>query len=195
MVCQDLFDLGNSRKFGKYLFNTEQYEFASKEFERVVFLDPRDTSSVLFLVKCYRKTAQYDMGIQAIKLHIDPITSNLQTPFADEYFKLLVLKDNYHSALNFLENNSYLTEKSRKNYQLSTYILMKKWDEAVLLGNESPGINAKLKELAQEGLEIKYKSPALAMSLSAIIPGTGKMYTKNWKDGIITFLFVGGTAF
>ena len=42
---------------------------------------------------------------------------------------------------------------------------------------------------------MKYKSRFLAGSLSAIIPGMGKVYSGRWKDGIISLLFVAGTGY
>ena len=36
-----------------------------------------------------------------------------------------------------------------------------------------------------------HKSPLLAASLSAVIPGAGKAYTKDWADGVVSLVFVG----
>jgi len=40
-----------------------------------------------------------------------------------------------------------------------------------------------------------YKSPALAGVMSAVIPGSGKMYVGEWGDGITAFLATGLLAF
>jgi TM2 domain-containing membrane protein YozV len=44
-------------------------------------------------------------------------------------------------------------------------------------------------------VEPPYKSPAIAGVLSAIIPGSGKMYIGEWGDGITAFLVTGLFAF
>ena len=50
-------------------------------------------------------------------------------------------------------------------------------------------------DLAAQGEIIKLKSPFLAGSMSAIVPGSGKFYTRDWKDGLIGFLTVGASAY
>ena len=44
-------------------------------------------------------------------------------------------------------------------------------------------------------VESKYKSPALAGLLSAVIPGSGKMYVGEWGDGITALVVTGLFAF
>ncbi|MCU0406634.1 MAG: hypothetical protein MUE64_06635, partial [Ignavibacteriaceae bacterium] len=44
-------------------------------------------------------------------------------------------------------------------------------------------------------VEPKYKSPALAGVLSAIIPGSGKMYVSEWGDGITALVVTSLFAF
>jgi hypothetical protein len=39
--------------------------------------------------------------------------------------------------------------------------------------------------------QTKKKSAGLAGLLSAVVPGLGKVYSKDWKDGIIAFVFTG----
>ena len=34
----------------------------------------------------------------------------------------------------------------------------------------------------------------MAAGFSAIIPGTGKFYTRNWSDGLFSMLFIAGNA-
>ena len=51
------------------------------------------------------------------------------------------------------------------------------------------------KELTQQALETKRKSPALAGIMSAVIPGTGRFYSKDWKDGIVSMFFAGAMGF
>jgi hypothetical protein len=43
--------------------------------------------------------------------------------------------------------------------------------------------------------ETHKKSPALAALMSAVVPGTGKAYSNNWKDGLVSLFFTAGMAF
>ena len=46
-----------------------------------------------------------------------------------------------------------------------------------------------------KGYKIKHKIPFLAVSLSAILPGTGQFYCHHYYDGIQAFLYVSAFAF
>jgi hypothetical protein len=70
-----------------------------------------------------------------------------------------------------------------------------KWDSAKFnLAANSGSENSKIKNmenLINESLELKYKSPFLALSLSTLVPGSGKAYSGRWKDGLFSFIIVG----
>jgi hypothetical protein len=40
------------------------------------------------------------------------------------------------------------------------------------------------------GTAIHYRKPWVAASLSAVVPGAGKVYAGQWKDGLFSLLFV-----
>jgi hypothetical protein len=50
-----------------------------------------------------------------------------------------------------------------------------------------------------EGIEeikgLPYRSPALAGTLSALLPGSGHVYTSKWKDGLLALVLTGGLIF
>jgi hypothetical protein len=74
-------------------------------------------------------------------------------------------------------------------------MLESKWENAneiLILSNKN---RPTYREIINQGLNTKYKSPFTAGVLSAIIPGTGRVYAKDTKDGIISLLFIGSTAF
>ena len=48
-----------------------------------------------------------------------------------------------------------------------------------------------IEELLAEKREARYKSPATAGLLSAVLPGSGQMYTERYQDGITSFLLNG----
>ena len=50
-------------------------------------------------------------------------------------------------------------------------------------------------ELLEKGQKQNLKSPALAGILSTVLPGSGKFYSKNWKDGLISFVFISALSF
>ena len=74
------------------------------------------------------------------------------------------------------------------------------WPEAKLFADEHLVFLDKterfdsLYTLINDGLNANYKSLLLAGSISAIVPGGGKVYCGNWIDGIFSFLFVTTSA-
>ena len=52
-----------------------------------------------------------------------------------------------------------------------------------------------LKAFAETGNALPHKSPFLAGAFSTIIPGSGKFYTGDWKDGIISLVMVSAIAY
>jgi cellobiose phosphorylase len=42
---------------------------------------------------------------------------------------------------------------------------------------------------------LHYKSPALAMAFSMVIPGSGKIYSGDWKDGLFAMLMIGSMTY
>lgn len=110
-----------------------------------------------------------------------------ESAFGQEYYKLLIQTNRYNDANQFLSQKEYFKEKP--DMELSVYILQKDWKTAAIYRDENQlRINKSLSEIVDKGLLIKKKSPLLAGIFSAIIPGTGKVYSGRWKDGVISFL-------
>lgn len=193
---QDLLDYSNSLKYANYLYNTHQYNLSSVEFERVVFLEPADSISKLKLVRSYRYLKNYTTALDRIEDFFPHSLSDIPEAFSDEYVRILLYENQYQEASDFLQNNMTLNGVAKSEYQLGILVMQHQWTEAKHFAGEHIDLLAKtekfesLHSLTTNGLSTHYKSPVLAVSLSAIIPGAGKVYTKKWKDAIYSFLFV-----
>lgn len=193
---QDLLDYTNSFKYADYLFNTHQYNLAVVEFERVVFLEPKDTIAKLKLVQSYRYLNDYITAMERIEIFFPRSLSFLPQDFSNEYIKNLLYEHQFQKAYVFLQNSRTLDIMDKKEYQLGILVMQNQWSEAKSFADEYVELLSEretynlLYGQVTDGLNINYKSPALAASLSAIIPGSGKVYTKQWKDAIYSFLFV-----
>jgi TM2 domain-containing membrane protein YozV len=74
-------------------------------------------------------------------------------------------------------------------------ILLGRWEEARQAAAGPPGMEAgDLAALAARGAAMRRKSPSLAVALSALIPGTGKMYAGEAGDGLQSLILVGALA-
>jgi hypothetical protein len=113
---------------------------------------------------------------------------------ASEYILLCLQNHWYDTAMQFLQKNIRLNRDTAKVLTLGTFLLNDKCDEAMkYISDYSPENNtsfARLSALAVIYSHAHRKSPLLAMTMSAVIPGLGKVYSRNWRDGFISFLFV-----
>jgi tetratricopeptide (TPR) repeat protein len=195
LFAQDFYDHGNSLKFGEYLYNSNQYDLAAREFERCVFLKPDDRESFVYLFKIHRKENAFDKAIDCYKRYSGNLNYNeMDSTFGSEYFKLLIQNEKYRDAASFLNVNPLY--KADHNLMLSTILLRKEWKEADQFTTAMNGhLNKSLTEITSQGLALKKKSPALAGLFSAVLPGSGKVYSGRWKDGVISFLMTSTSAF
>lgn len=195
LFSQDFYNHDNSLKFGEYLYNSNQYDLAVREFERCVFFKPDDRKSYLYLFKIYRKSNAFEKAVDSYsRFSGNRNFGEMDTEFGSEYFKLLVQNDKYGDAGDFLMNNPRF--KDNNDLKLSTILLKKEWREADMFKNEiNCEVNKSLAEITGQGIALKKKSPYLAGLFSAVIPGSGKAYAGKWKDGVISLLMTSTAAF
>jgi hypothetical protein len=193
---QNLLDYSNSLKYADYLFKTNQYNLASVEFERVVFLEPKDTLSKLKLIRSYRYLTEYKTALNRIEKYFPYSLNNLPEEFSDEYVRNMLYENQFQKANGFLQTIETMDLGVRAEYQLGIYIMQYQWTEASRFADEHLGVLDKtekfdnLNTIIKDGLNTNYKSPLLAASISAVVPGGGKAYSGRWKDAIYSFLFV-----
>ncbi len=194
LLSQDIHDLNHSKQFADYLYKTGQFQLASEEFERIVFLDSSNQNLKLKLINSHRKAKNFDQALGRFNLFFGKQPIDISADFAEEYVRLLILTKQDDEAYNYLSLNKSLKAEVRQTYQLASLLLQKKWDESFQYAMNYP-VNSNKKNiglhlLAFEAKQLKYKKTGVAALMSAIIPGSGKAYTKNWKDAVISFIFV-----
>jgi TM2 domain-containing membrane protein YozV len=192
----NLYNFKNSNAFANYLLNNQDYENAILELTRLNFLNPSDDSVKFNLLYAYRQAGQLDQA-QAFYSRLFPTKASAEVPkaFFYEYYKTLLLTRQFETAYTITLSYPRLTAEERANQKLATLLLQAKWDEA-LKQSEADAVNDQLLlSYAREGAALEYKSPALAASLSTLVPGLGKIYSGRTADGILAFIFVGANAY
>jgi tetratricopeptide (TPR) repeat protein len=83
-------------------------------------------------------------------------------------------------------------------YQIRIASLLRqyRWQEAALISAPSAAdsLTLCLKTIARQGISLELKSPITAGFLSAIVPGSGKLYARRSWDGFYSLLIVGTMA-
>lgn len=196
---QDLYDPENSRKYAEYLFSSLQHELAAQEYERLVFFDNRNTGFKLNLIKSYRLSGNLSSGIRRIYSFYGHSPDSMPRLLTIEYLKMQLLSDSLPLVKSFLNRNTTLSPENIAIFQSCNMLLAGEYSAASLFvkktSENNPAFPEDIIKLASRSANLKLKSPFLAAGFSAIIPGTGKFYTRNWSDGVVSLLFVAGNAF
>lgn len=198
VFTQDIYDYQHSKKYSQYLFESKQYSLAAEELERVLFYNSDNDSIKFQLIRSYLLDNQFTMVTKRMD-SLFPNPALMPRNYALEYSKALVSLSSIYQANKFMNASLYLTDNDKLYLNLNLELLDYKWDVAKQTFQEMKKRNLPL-DNQYDGLftrinTTRYKSPGLALALSAVVPGMGKVYTNNWKDGLFSFIFVGGTAF
>ena len=196
--AQNLYDRDHSQKYAEYLFSSRQHTLAAEEFERLVYFDRNNVSFKYYLVKSYRLSGDLNSGINRIYSFYGNSPDTMPQALATEYLKLELLSDSLSVVRSFTQQKNRLSLRNTAIVQSCNLLLSGDYYQANILAEDAavknPDFPSDLKYLSEKAVKIKFKSPFIAAGFSAIIPGTGKFYTKNWSDGVVSMLFVVANA-
>ncbi len=190
LFSQNIFDEANTFKFSDYLYKTQQYSLASQEYERLVMMVPRNVDYKLSLIQCYRLSSNFAF---AEKRFVDFFADSLfalPTSISGEYLKIKLLQEDFPVAQNFINKSTNIELSTKLHYQECIYLLSRNWKKSDSLLRQNPDLDPRFSAITADAMAAHYKSPFLAAAFSSIIPGSGKVYTGYWKDGIIALVFV-----
>jgi hypothetical protein len=197
---QDLLNYSNSLKYANYLFQNKQFDVSAIEYERVAYLNPSDTLAKLRLVQSYRFSDDFKIAKDRL-VNLFPLRlSDYPEDFAIEYFAILFHERQFKDAFSYLQENKTIKLSKKTEYELGTLLMQYKWKDArtfsdnFILSNPKPEKFDDLYNVVIQGMGIRYKNPYKAALFSTLLPGSGKIYTKNWKDAIYAFLFISASS-
>lgn len=174
----------NSLNFSLYLMQKKEFKLASKELERATFLFPANDS----IRELYYYTLWKSRQIREFNLYCcDSVTKLLLPPFVHSRLQLNDIKTKT-DLLDIIRSSEL--EQSKKDELTLAVLLKTKSLERIDTFQERISQQSSLVPLLQEK-KTPNKSPILAVTLSAVIPGTGKIYAGRWQDGIFSLLFTG----
>jgi len=194
---KDLLDYENTLKFARYLNNTQQYEFAAQEYERLNFLWPDDTTIILELVKTYRLNRDCDQFPDAYRLLSTGNRVYRSKSMAREYLRFCLTCRIEHPL--YFDIASRMDQQENAFFSLGYYWARQQYDSLFAYNRRNQeiisGSYPQLYSLTADFENQKYKKPAIALAMSALVPGSGKAYSGRWGDAAISFLFVTSGAY
>jgi len=199
LAQEDIFSKGNSIKYAQYLLSSRQYNLAADEYERLIFLDTSNVDFKYKLIKSYYYSGKKDRAIYKLQTYY-PNTKLFEMPekLSNAYTTLLQVSDSLNQSLLFLNKSKTIDDKNKFIFQWSYTMLNGNYKQAkkmLSLNNQLDKAELnQLNKITLLGINQKHKSPFVAGALSTAVPGLGKVYTKNYFDAFIAFIFVAGNG-
>jgi len=195
---QNLYDLEQSRNYAEYLFSSRQFKLASEEYERLIYFDRNNQDFKYSLIKSHRLSGDIALGISRVYSLYGSSLDTIPQSLAIEFVKLQLLSDSIQSVKNFILQNNTLSSENKATYNCCTFLLEGEYNNAIQCMNIAATKNYTfppvLKLVTENAEQTKLKSPFIAAGLSTLLPGTGKIYTRNWSDGLFSMLFIAGNT-
>jgi len=187
-------------------FNSGNYELSIPYFKRIAFFESNNILNLKYLADSYQNTKSFDKALVHYSL-IYNISKNdsIKNEVIIEMAKTYILQEKYNyakiEALNIKEINQTFTD--RKNYYLSIIsFYMNEFENSknylLSISSLSDSSNKIINELYANAIKNHHNpNPKVASFLSMILPGSGQVYSGEFKSGINSFLLTGAalTAF
>jgi tetratricopeptide (TPR) repeat protein len=197
---------GNILKFAKYLEETGDDARALTEYQRYLVSTSDERSAELYyrIGGCYARIEKYREAAASFEKseELSPACSFRDSARVARAKALFLEKDAAFGAaarrLVADSSSAYLRDNVAA-LQVLSLLREHDWGKARRAAESFPpntpeGPLAPLATLARDGLRQPHKSPPVAAVLSAVIPGSGKVYAGRNTDGIYSFLLVGVTS-
>ena len=199
----------NVLKFADFLYEQEDYLRAIGEYQRYLFYKPVDSEKIHYKIAlCYRLGGKAKQAIQQFERLLNDSQDN--TLRSNAYYQIGVsyfLMDQFEGSAKYLQTYlPHITEARLRaeSQQLIgfSFLMQKQWFEAEKVFNtlqKSDMLEVRKKALsysmyAEQGTKLPTRSPFLAGLFSAIVPGTGRLYTGRIVDAINSAFIVGLTG-
>jgi len=204
--AQDVSPAERQFAFAESLFEEKDYFRAITEYKRFLFLYPEDEGRVELsrfrIGECYMRAERWEEAVASFNFFLRHYP---ESPRVDEALlfrgtaeKKLKRFDEALSSFNTVVDRDTRKYRDRGLYEGALLLLEQgDWPRArerfLEVSVVSPlyrpaGVYAE--GLAREG-DIPSKSPAVAGTLAAFLPGAGHVYTGRPKDGLVAFLLNG----
>lgn len=178
----------NRKLFADYLYCQQDYLRAAEEYEALSKMNLSDT--ILYKIgKSYSIIGNTDKALN----YFSSIQSNssLLKNVLLEKAKIFYLTEDFISLdklVNDIDGSSIELKKIQIAFYLKTNLLDSVHND--LFKNDDNDIST-LKNFFERRKNPAYKSETVAGILSALIPGSGKIYAENYGDGITAFILTG----
>jgi TM2 domain-containing membrane protein YozV len=195
IFSQNIYDSDHRIRFANWLYDNKEYESAINEYRYALFLDQCEFECQFRLFNSYLLTKQYNSGIDTYRSFYPQGLAHNDT-IEMIFGKMLILNADYSELNDLIKSSRTLSADQLFFLDISNELFAEKWENAI---QKDLNFQSNMKEdyyrpVINKIENAKYKKPYVSCLLSTVIPGSGKMYSGYWYDGIISLSLVGITA-
>lgn len=191
----DLYGPENTLRFAQHLDALGDYDRAQSEWERLVYWYPQNNSFFDRLLLSYYRAGSFEAGRRRFRQRYYGFPPQSPPAATTVYYRLELALGNFGLAQQLLNDYPFFDPSFKKPQELGLLLLSGQADSAAYLADRYAIHDPALLSLINRGKTLPQKDPWLSGILSALVPGLGKVYAGQWKDGLIGFVFVGANAF
>jgi hypothetical protein len=213
MVCTELGFAQTKQEFAMHLIRDADYFRAISELKEIRFFSKDlQTKNVCtyYIGYSYFRSAKYQLAIDELSNIVSSNDSNVSTEIKN---KSVILNSLCYEGLKLLTYSEYELNRIANpydtlfSYKMTKVLLLaeqKKYAECRSLVNRFAEQDKDIRHTTMydtvlhfinRAENMPYTSPLLAGCLSAIIPGSGQIYSKHYFDGLQAFAFVSAFAY
>jgi len=183
-----LFTTKAIKDFGDYLFEQKDYLRAAMELERYLYMISEDDDSTLFKIGlCHQLRGRYDFAVEAFLQIVNKNSSGLNYTSRHAVFYNLSKLEKWEE----IKSIGYENDEEFVFYYLADIMMdAAPKDSEYFQSIHEDSLKDQLLELENYRQKLKQKSPLLASTLSALIPGLGKVYINRAGDALYSFSMI-----
>ncbi len=192
-ISNDLHSPANIKLFADYLFCQKDYLRSSLEYQNYLKSFYNDTVEFKIALG-YQIIGNYDIALDKF----DSIKSKSEFYYASkfEFYKTEFLMNDFaelNNSIKDFKNKDFPYNKNLKQLVYASYLFSRNnlTDKSRLKLYFSGEALDEMNKFYSWKNDPPYKSPVLASIMSAIIPGSGKIYAGQLEDGITAFVVNG----
>ena len=192
---QNLFDASHSKTFGAYLLKSGQFEFAGEEYERLSLLFPNNDTLKWQVMRAFRMAQKPASSLAYYSVFFKDSLNVPEYAAREAGWSCLLL--NQPKRYNQLVLPVLASDINKQTLAKAEAMAWQaQWKEACKLVQTLPenSVPPNFNNLLLDASKKKKKNPYLAAGLS-VIPGLGRFYTGDWKDALVSIIFVGANGF
>lgn len=189
------------RRFADFLFDTERYDDALHEYQRLQYSGYTNNNTEYTIGLCYLHAHHFTQATEHFKKIFETsIDLKMSTQALHAYAYSLYAQHKHSACLSVINKPAFSSKKLHSLLSIMCYAHLHDWDNAQSSAqifsktdiSHGSRIHTSIIEIIESARSPRTKSPILAGSL-ALIPGLGNFYLGKFSDGFYSFIIIAGS--